>query len=674
MADIIPLSLSPGVEVEKTPLLAAASWVTSGMVRFFNGLLQKIGGWSRLNGNTVAGVCRGLLPWADTQGTQYIAQGTDQRLYVTNSGILYDITPIQATSNLATPFTTSASSPAIKITDSFAASATVGSWINIPIAASVDTLLLQGAYQIASIVDATHYTITAASSATNNNTGGLVPQFTTTASSASVKVTLANHGLSVNSIFSVIDPTTVGGVTLSGDYIVATYIDTSNFTIIASIAASFGASAYENTGNVTIEYYINNGASTAMNTGGYGLGGYGLGAYGFGVSAETVIRQWSLVAFGSYLIASPTNGPIYLWIPSNGLANNHAAVITQAPTYNTQVILVMPEQQLMAFGAQDPVTGLQDPMLIRWCDVGNYTVWTASSTNQAGSFRLSRGSKIIGGIQANNQVLIFTDVGVWVAQYISYPLVWGFTEIGIGCGLLSMRSVMVIGDKILWASKNSFYVFANGAITPLPCSVWDKFYGNLNIDQVDKITSAPNSSFSEAGWYYPSASGSGENDSNIRMNIIDGSWTYDIGAHSQSYIRTAWYDQSVVGQPIGVDLNGLIQQHETTVDADGMAIVSTARTGWFKLQNGETYISIERIVPDFILQGRNASVNMTIYVVDYPWSVPRIYGSYTVTSTTQYFIVRGRGRLASIEINCSGLGVFWRMGSPLIKTIQSGSR
>lgn len=675
MASLVPLTLKSGVDVEKTPLLAEASWVKTGLVRFFNGLLQKIGGWSRLNGNTVAGICRGILPWADTLGTQYIAEGTEQRLYVTNSGILYDITPVDVTSNLPTPLTTTELSATVQITDAVnGSSAAVGNWVNFPFSVSVDTLLLYGAYQITNVIDSSNYTIEAASAATNSATGGVTPKFTTVLSSATVTVTLDNHGLAADDVFTVVLPTTVGGITLSGEYLVSAYIDTSNFTITASSPALADDSAFENSGDVQIQYYIPNGAATSVLSGGYGLGAYGFGAYGFGAASPTVIRQWSLVAFGSYLIASPTNGPLYLWIPSGGLLNNPATLIPSAPAFNTQIILAMPQQQIMAFGSEDSVTGLQDPMLVRWCDVGDYTVWTASSLNQAGSFRLSRGSRIVGGIQANNQILIFTDVGLWSAQYIGYPLVYGFTELGVGCGLLSMRSVMILGDKVLWASKDGFFMFSNGAITPIPCAVWDKFYGNLNTDQVDKVTAAPNSSFNEGGWYFPSASGSGENDSNVRININDGSWTYDEGTDSQSYIRTAWYDQSVVGQPIGVDLSGLIQQHETSVDADGVAITSKARTGWFKLQNGEAYISIERIIPDFVLQGTNASVTMTLYVVDYPWETPRTCGPYTVTANTKYFIVRGRGRLASVEVECNAMGTFWRMGSPLVKTIQSGAR
>lgn len=672
MSQFSPLTLKPGVEVEKTPLYAESLWSTTGLVRFFNGLLQKLGGWLRLTGTALAGTCRGIIAWQDTTGTQYIGAGTEQRLYVVSGGTAYDITPLQHTSNLATPFTTTIGSNSVKVTDAGFTPA-VGDWVNVLTQASVGGIVLYGPYPVATSLSSTEYTILAEDLAAASGGGGLTAKFYTTNTSSTVKVELVNHGLVATTVFTVPVSLTVGGLTIFGDYLVDSVIDDDNFNIIVVGAASSTTSAFENTGNVRIEYLISSGAATAVPYNAYSIGVYGAGAYGFGSGGTTVIRQWSLSAWGSFLISSPTNGPVYVWTPASGFVANPSTLITQAPAYNTQVMLVMPQQQLVALGAQDPITTYQDPLLIRWCDVGDYTVWTPSSLNQAGSFRLPRGSKIVGGIQANNQVLIFTDLGVWAMQYIGYPLVYGFNEIGVGCGLLSMRSVQVVGDKVYWASQKGMFVYAGGSITPIPCPVWDKFFGDLNVAQADKITSSPNSSFSEAGWYYPSESAT-ENDSHISVCTIDGSWTYDQGSDATSYVRTAWFDQSVVGPPIGVDLSGIIQQHEVSVDADGSAMTSTARTGWFKLQSGSTYISLERIIPDFILEGTNASVSFTVYVADYPEDTPRTYGPYTVTSSTKYVIIRARGRIASIEINCSTLGTFWRLGQPLIKTLMSGRR
>ena len=47
----------------------------------------------------------------------------------------------------------------------------------------------------------------------------------------------------------------------------------------------------------------------------------------------------------------------------------------------------------------------QDPMLIKWSNSGDYTNFTPTTTNQAGSFRIPIGSMIVAGGAVQNQNL-----------------------------------------------------------------------------------------------------------------------------------------------------------------------------------------------------------------------------------------------------------------------------
>ena len=206
-------------------------------------------------------------------------------------------------------------------------------------------------------------------------------------------------------------------------------------------------------------------------------------------------------------------------------------------------------------------------------------------------------------------------------QYIGFPLVYGFTEIAEGCGLISARAMCVLGNVIVWMSQKGFFIYSGGTVTPIPCPLWDLIFNNLNLQQVDKITCAPNSAFTEASWHIPSASGTGENDSIFRINLQDGSWDYSIGTNAQIYVRTACVDQSVIGSPMGVDLNSVLQQAETGTSGDGQPIVSSARTGWFKLSDGLDMMSLERILPDFVTTS-NPNLTMSVFTASYPGDTP----------------------------------------------------
>ena len=74
----------------------------------------------------------------------------------------------------------------------------------------------------------------------------------------------------------------------------------------------------------------------------------------------------------------------------------------------------------------------------------------------------------------------------------------------------------------------------------------------LDTDNLEKVCCAVNSEFNEVTWYYPSASGgTGEIDKYVKYNIEEKSWDYG------TMPRSAWTDQSVLGQPIGCTPNAL---------------------------------------------------------------------------------------------------------------------
>lgn len=668
------LKLKPGIDLESTPLLTEAGFQTSSLMRFFQGYAQKLGAWARITDTMLVGVCRGLFAWSDLDGVGYIAAGTSERLEVWNAGVISDITPISSTANLGTPFSTVNTTKEITVHD-VAHGAATGDWIYVMTFTAIDGIVLQGFYKVTNVIDADHYTFNAASTATSTvPVGGVTSLFTTGAASTSVQVTLNNHGYQAGDVYTVYVSTVVDTITLFGAFIVQTRIDANNFTITGPSAGFAGATGSENGGNVRIEYLLASGAVSSTVEMGYGEGGYGLGPYGVGASsgAQTSLRQWTFGQFGRILVACPIDGSIYEWDPVVGFFENPATVISGSPTVATGIFVAMQQQQIIAYGITDPNTGLQDPMLIGWCDVANFNDWTASATNQAGTFRLSRGSRIVGGIQGPQYGMHWTDLGVWLQQYIGFPLVYGFNEIGQGCGLISMRSVGVLGGVVYWCSLNQFYGFNGSAVVPLKCAVWDIFFQNANFAQQDKFLLAPDSHFNEFFYFYASLNGTGEIDSYIKYNQMDNVWDYG------ALVRTAWFDQNAVlaNNPIGVDGDGLIQQHEVagSNDADGQPMNSSITTGFFKLSEGLLIIFLERILPDFVAT-TGASIQITVNMVNYPDEDPIFSQTYTwVAGTTEYIIVRGRGRFAQLTISSNDLGSFWRLGEFLLVGTASGRR
>jgi hypothetical protein len=299
------------------------------------------------------------------------------------------------------------------------------------------------------------YTINVASPATSSSANnGTVPTFTTTNGSFSVSVALPSHSQTVGSTFSITEATTVGGLTLFGFYTVQSVTGPDVFVINASSTATSSASVVMNGGNAQLVYYVSQGP-TPLGVG-YGDGGYGEGGYGQGAPpspfAGTPITatDWTLDNFGGFLVACPNNGPIFVWNPQSGLFN--ASMIPQAPDVNTGILVASAAQIIFAYGAS--VLGVQDPLLCHWCTAGDFTNWTATVTNLAGSFRLSRGSRIVGAIQGPQYIVVGTDLDVWAVPFIGAPDVYSFTPLGVGGSRSSPRACS--GRRFTGSAKNNF--------------------------------------------------------------------------------------------------------------------------------------------------------------------------------------------------------------------------
>lgn len=514
------------------------------------------------------------------------------------------------------------------------------------------------------------------SSATLTGTPYCVAAFTTTNGFNTITVTLPNHGYSVGSTYPMLVTTTVGGVTLLyGNYVVQSVPNSWSFVINGPQTATSSTTAYVNSGLARYLYSFGVGANPAGS--GYGVNGYGIGGYGTGASISPSLGtpipaiDWTMDNWGGYLVSCAINStgfqPIYIYDPTSG--GTEATCIPQGPTVNDGIFVAMPQRQIIAWGSS--FTGIQDPLLIRWCDVNNFTVWIGQITNQAGSYRLPKGSKIVGAMQGPQQGLIWTDVDVWAMQYVGQPYIYSFNEIGSGCGLIARKAMAAINGSIYWMGTSSFFSLTGGGVQPIPCPIWDVIFQQLDQTNLYKIRTAVNSLFGEITWYYPTTSSGGEVTAFAKYNVNLGTWDFgNLG-------RSAWIDKSVLGNPIGADPSSLyLYQHETSNDADGTAMVSNFQTGYFATSEGDYKVFIDQMWPDMkwgTYNGtQNATVNITFSTADYPGGTVTTYGPYSVVQGTSFISPRFRARLMSITIGSSDLGSFWRLGNIRYRFQQDG--
>ena len=685
------VKLKPGIDVNETPALNEAGISSSNLIRFIYdrngiGLIQKLGGWTKFYNNTIDAIVRALWAWQDTNNKSHLAVGTQNignlgyaELSVITNGAQIDISPRTGTTDIVPDFSTTAGSPVVTITDTVNQDITEFDSVYIQTHVAVGGLILFGNYQ-AYPVSATTYEILARDTlgnllpASSTSILPVVAEFDTTSGQSLILVTLPDHGFSVGDTYPILVSTTIAGVTLFGNYIVQGVPSVNTFEIFANNLPNATTSAFINGGDARFVYSFGVGPTVL----GFGFGGssYGSGGYGTGTSVSSTglpvpAIDWTLDNWGETLVACPVNNslyqPIVQWNPTAGAGT--ANVIPEAPTLNDGIFVAMPQRQIIAWGST--FTGVQDPLLIRWCDVNNYNSWIGTVTNQAGSYRIPKGSRIVGCIQGPQQGLVWTDLAVWAMQYVGPPFVYSFNEIGTGCGLIARKAAASIAGNVYWMGPSQFYQLAGEGVVPVSCPVWDVIFQDLDQTNLNKIRVGVNSRFGEITWYYPTMSNGGEINAYVKYNVFLQQWDYG------NLARSAWVDQSVLGPPIGADPNTLyIYQHETSTDADGAPLNATFQTGYFAMSEADVKMFVDQVWPDmkwgYYEGAQNAVVNLTFLTTDYAGQTPQQYGPYPLTQNTTFISPRFRGRLVSIKLDSNDVGSFWRIGNIRYRVKEDG--
>ena len=677
------VTLRPGVDAEKTLSLNEAGISDSQTIRFRDGLVESMGGWTPYVNFTVPAVVRDLHPWQDINAIQRLGIAGTTALTVVSNGAQQTITPQTTTTNPAPLVSITNGSSLATITDTGSNGSIYNTiYLNTPISVGgANGYLLNGGYQIKAVSGTSAFSIDLGFISSFTTSSGRVPLFSISSGTQNITVTLSDNGFTGGTgLFQqFIAPTQVGtssnGILVQGKYAIASIIDSTNFTVNATVQASTTvANVAMNGGNAQIVYYVTLGPTvvgTGYGAGGYGAGGYGSGAPQSGTPGTPITAtDWTQDNWGEVLLACPKDGPIYSWSADSGFQN--AQVVATAPFFNGGIFVAMPQQILVAWRSVQ-ASGVQDQLIVRWSNQGDYTNWAVTNQTTAGSFHIPTGSYIVGGIQCPQFALISTDLDVWNMSYVGGVVIFNFSRIGSGCGWISSHACGILSGNPFWMSNNNFFTVGANGVVPLPCPVWDQVFQNLNAAFVSNIRVAVNSLFNEILWLYPSATSTGENDSYVKLRLIGQEYVWDFG----SLVRTAWTDVSVLGNPIGVDTNGQLYQHEVGYNITGAGL-PTFQTGFWTIAEGEEIPFIDLIIPDFrwgTASGTNSSVlSLTFYGTDYPGDTPIMYGPYLVTQATEYINVRIRNRLLSVLVQSGAPNEFWRVGKIRFRFARSGRR
>jgi hypothetical protein len=517
----------------------------------------------------------------------------------------------------------------------------------------------------------------------------LTNPFTTVSGSATVTVTDVAHGATTGTFVTFSGATAVGGLTLNGEYQI-TVLTVDSYTITAASNASSSATGG---GTVTAAYQVSAGTEIAVALSGWGAGPWGFGAWGIGSSGSASIRIWNHQNFGQDLIYGPKGGAMYYWdattgLTSRGVALNSLPGATDVPTVQTLFMVSDASRFTIAFGCNDYGSSNIDPMLIRWSDQESAVNWTPAATNQAGSLRLSHGSKIDATLQTRQEILVWTDTSVYGLQYLGPPVVWGSQLLADNVSIVSDRAVALAAGVAYWMGEDKFYTY-DGRVNTLSCDLRQYIFSDINLDQYSQVCAGTNEQFNEVWWFYCSAN-STQIDRYAVYNYLEKVWYYgNLG-------RTAWTDIGVTSNfPIAATYVNNLVQHETGNDdnatASTLPIEAYITSSEFDIDDGDRFGFVWRVLPDVTFRGSSTaspSATMTLLPLQNSgsgYNNPASLGgsdngvvTRTATVPIEAFTgqvnIRVRGRQMSIKMASDGLGVQWQMGAPRLDIRPDGRR
>jgi hypothetical protein len=623
------LSLSPGVNREKTSYSNENSWYECDKVRFRQGFAERIGGWTRISNNTFLGICRSLFNWVTLGGANYLGVGTHLKFYISQGGAYYDITPLRATTSAGdVTFAATNGSSTITITDT-GHGALIDDFVTFSGAASLGgniiAAVLNQEYQIAYVTDANVYTITAKDT--------------------------------------------------DGDTVTANSSDSGN-----------GGSS------VVGAYQINTGYAIAVPLIGWDGGTWGSGVWGTGVPTVSSLRLWSQSTFGEDLVFTSRGGAMYYWdsstdVTTRGVLVSSLSSASDVPTVTNIVLVSDVSRFVFCFGVNTINTTVQDPLLIRWSDQESIVDWTPAVTNQAGSLRLSHGSSIITAGQARQEILVWTDSSLYALQYVGAPIVWNSQLVGQHTSIASQNAVGYADGVSYWMGNDKFYSY-DGGIRQLRCDLRRHVFNDINSSQMTQVFAGTVESFHEIWWFYCSAS-STTVDKYVVYNYQQDIWYYGtltrtawLDSGLQDFPLAATYSNNLVEHENGVDDN------ETTTSAAISANIASAQ---FDIDDGDRFAFVNRVVPDITFDGSTAdNPSATLSLIPYNSSGSGISdptsqggsnsGAITRSATvpvekyTDRLDIRIRARQMSLKIESSGTGVSWQLGSPRVDIRADGRR
>jgi hypothetical protein len=638
----IKLQFKPGVNRDQTDYSNEGGWFECDKVRFNEGYPTKVGGWIKASPTAFAGVCRQMWNWVTSYTDNFLALGTNERVYIEAGGVYYDITPFDTALAGSNTFAVVNGVALVTVTTTATLPTWLGTGETVLIAGFASAL---GGIPITELNGDRTVTVLGANSFT----------FATTTAATST--------------------TSVSG---SG-FTVQTEIEPGNAIVTGGYGWGVGTWGRDAWGTGTTGapvnlpqrdwWFDNFDNDLVMNI----RNGAGYWWYRLATTDPATSLAAHAITLQAYAAAATPVGDT-----------------TYVPTQVMQLLVSQQDRHLLAFGCDfgSVLPNSFDPLLIRWASQDSPQNWVPSATSSAGDLRVSRGSRIVRALPTRQEVLVWTDTHLFTLQFLGTADVFGLQEYADNISIISPRSVVSASNTVYWMGQDKFYAYT-GRVETLDCTLTLHVFNNINYTQADQVVSGTNEQWNEIWWFYTTAD-SNYNNAYVIYNHLEKLWYYG------TIDRTAWLDTPLRVNPQAANTpitstnntittgSGFLYNHEDGTDDDTLPIDAYIQSSDFDIGDGDNFMLTRRMIPDVSFDGSSAATpeaTLTMRPRNFPGSTfsadpadtQRVIETSVGVYTDQVFM-RARARQMAFKIRSENLGVQWQLGSPRLDVRQDGSR
>jgi hypothetical protein len=617
-ANMIDMQLQPGLYMQRSKRQALGRYTDGNNVRWYRGLPQKHGGFQETllvdeNGTRVwyKGHARSCKTWDSLDGQNWIAFGTEYKLYVVNNGQLYDITPIRKTTTIVNGFSVVAGQLTITVTDP-GHDAQEDDFVTFQGASAFANINLNKEFQISAVPDLDHYVIVidVPASATVTNGGGTV---------------LANYDWP-------------SGLVSDG-------------TLTGYGTGQYGEDTYGT-------------ARTDSTYGGYARI-WSLDNWGEDLLASPngdALFWWQRqLGPDSHAIIRPT-APANIERMLVGPDDRH--VIALGTNLLSEDITSVTGQQDRMFVRWCTGDNFDD-----WVPQE-----TAAETNDAGSKRLDLGSRLITACKTRTSVLIFSDEGLYNTALTGGLDVYSITPLGSSVRIISANAAVDVAGVVFLMHTKGFGKF-DGTYQDIPCDIADFIFGSdkspvLNRQMASKIYAEVRLDYFEVRWHFCSLD-SEENDRVAIFNWQMQCWYVSDIARECSMDKNVFYGvpigfselgmwQEETGQDAGTEepLFNYLETWEGEISTTDQHSIPQTSTIWGQ-SSGQWLLLVHSVFPDF----KELEGSLTLQMRGREWTKSdQVFGElFLIDSTTDQADVQFCQRRVSVYVENYDWGSFWRM-------------